>query len=159
MTDLARAAALPLANVVWPALFLETRLLHPVVVLVGLWVEWSVLRLVLGLPAGRALGAALSMNFVSTSIGLLAIPIAGIVYEATLAQVVQAVLGWNTFNPIAWGATFALGVLVNTGLEALVLRVGFRVPFDRRCAAWLASANAVSVGLALLSVWIDPPRL
>ena len=68
------------ADVVWPALILETHLLSILPISAGLLVEWFALRF-----GGFALGwkkaayVDLGMNAVSTAVGILAIPLTGLI--------------------------------------------------------------------------------
>ena len=65
-------------------------------------------------------------------------------------------LKWGTFNPVTWGATFILACLINTAIEALVYKNGFEFPFNRRAFFWIFIANAVSVGVAFVTLFISP---
>lgn len=147
------------ADFVWPAMMLEVRLFTWWAIGLGLVVEFAVLRLAFGLPTKRAAGADLAMNAVSCLLGILLIPLAGIAWEVFPGSVVMWALSAGTFNPVTWGATYALGIAVNTGLEGLVLKKGFKLPFRRREWWWLAWANAVSVGLAFASLFTHPLRM
>ena len=67
-----------LADMVWPALFLEERILSVAPVAVGLIVEWLALWLGgFGLSWRRAILVDVAMNAVSTFAGIFAIPVLG----------------------------------------------------------------------------------
>lgn len=147
------------ADVVWPALMLEVRLFSWWAIGLGLVVEFAALRWAFGLEAPRAAVADLAMNAASCLLGLLFVPFSGLVWEIVPGALIQWVFDVGTFNPATWAGTFALAVAVNTGLEGLVLRKGFRVPMGRREWLWLAAANAASVGLAFGSLFTHPLRM
>ena len=70
------------ADVVWPALFLEKRLLSIWVISIGLVVEWLVLWLGgFGLSWKRAVVVDLVMNAASTIVGIVLILLAGLAWE------------------------------------------------------------------------------
>jgi hypothetical protein len=66
------------------------------------------------------------------------------------------VLSWGTFNPVTWAATFFLACLINTAIESLVYKRGFKLPVWRREFWWIYVANSVSVGLAFGSLLMYP---
>lgn len=53
------------ADVVWPALFMETRLLSVWVVALGLAIEWPVIRYLTRRPWWPSLGVTVAINAVS----------------------------------------------------------------------------------------------
>lgn len=69
------------ADLVWPALYLETRLFSWWAISVGLIVEYFFVRKLFGLAPKRAAIADLSANTISAVAGILLIPVAGIVWE------------------------------------------------------------------------------
>ncbi|HEX4630488.1 MAG TPA: hypothetical protein VH188_05940 [Chthoniobacterales bacterium] len=98
------------------------------------------------------------MNAASTAVGILLIPISGIAWEYMAYLAVYRYWKVGTFNPVSWLATFLLAVALNAIIEQSVLRWGFRQRLGVRGFAWLSVANALSVGLALWSVFQNPPR-
>lgn len=155
---LALAAALLLAgilpataNVMWPALLMEQRLSSPFVIGLGLAVEWALIRWVFGFPPLRALWAALAANAASAAVGFVGRPFLGAVWS-----VLPAVMGLPTFGSLDWAGTFVVAVLANLLIEGLVLRWGFRLPMTWRNLAWLALANAATIGAAYASTAIFP---
>lgn len=153
--------AVAYANVVWPALYLETRLFSWWAISVGLVIEYMFVRWLFGLAPSRAAIADLSANAVSAVVGLVLIPLAGIAWELFPASVYNWALGWGTFNPITWAGTFLLACVVNAILEGVVYKKAFKVDFKIRSKkfGWLVLANAFSVGVAFASLWIVPLHL
>lgn len=144
------------ANLIWPAALLEARLLSAPVIAAGLLIEIAVLRFGFRLGWARAALAATAVNAISAAIGLIAIPLLGIVWEIFPGILIHRALNVGTFNPVTWAATFAIAALVTALIEALALRWIFRLPWTcARSAIWLL-ANAVTVALAFLSFFVTP---
>jgi hypothetical protein len=96
-----------LADVVWPALFLEMRLLAWWVILIGLLIEWPFVRVLTQFPWKKAFIADAAMNAASTILGIFLLPIVGLfvlepIGEATFYRRFNV----GTFNPVTWTATF-----------------------------------------------------
>ena len=109
-----------LADVVWPALFLEMRLLSWWVILLGLLVEWPFVRLLTHFAWTKAFLADVAMNAASTIFGVLLLPVGGLfvlepIGEATFYHRFNV----GTFNPVTWAATFVLAVVLSAGTEFL----------------------------------------
>ena len=153
--------AVAYANVVWPALYLETRLFSWWAISVGLVIEYLFVRRLFGLAPGRAAVADLSANASSAVVGIALIPVAGIGWELFPASVYNWALGWGTFNPITWAGTFFLACVINAVLEGFVYKKAFKLDFKIMSKRfwWLVLANAFSVGVALVSLWIVPLQL
>jgi hypothetical protein len=145
-----------IADVVWPALYLETRLFSWCAIGVGLIAEYLFVRWLFQQSIRRSAVATVAANAVSSVAGVLLIPVVGILWEFFPGSIYMHFLKWGTFNPITWAATFVLACLINTGIEALVYRKGFKFQVRRREFFWIFIANAVSVGLAFVTLLIVP---
>ncbi|GHU19488.1 hypothetical protein AGMMS50243_11610 [Betaproteobacteria bacterium] len=148
-----------LADVVWPALYLETRLFTWWAIGLGLFIEFFFVRWLFVLSASKAALATLVANVVSALLGVVLIPLSGIVWEFVPGLLIYPLFHMGTFNPITWAATFILACLVTTGLEALVYKYGVKFAVRRREFGWLLIANALSVAVAFASVFIAPVRM
>ena len=147
-----------LADIVWPALVLEKRMLSLVPIVVGLIVEWLALWLCgFGLTWTKAAVVDVVMNTVSSLAGILLIPALGMGWEYGPGQLLRRIASLGSLSDIDWLATFAIALLVTTGVEALVVRWGFRIPLGRRRLAVLLGANFASVGFAFVSVILSRP--
>ncbi|HMG06371.1 MAG TPA: hypothetical protein VK581_13005 [Chthoniobacterales bacterium] len=147
-----------LADLVWPALFLEQRLFSWWAIGLGLLVELFFVRWLTGLDWRMSAVADVAMNTASSLLGFFLIPIAGIAWEFFPGTGIYKVFNIGTFNPGTWVATFLLAVLINSALETTVLRYAFKQKPVKRIFWWLALANALSVGLAFASLFRYPPR-
>jgi hypothetical protein len=145
-----------LADVIWPAAFLENRLLSVWIISAGLFIEYFIVWRVTSLGVWRSILADVTMNAASTLLGIVLIPLAGIAWEFFPGILLYKWFNLGTFNPGTWAATFVLAVLINSVLEMTVLRVAFKQRFGKRLFLWLCLANALSVGLAMASFLIYP---
>ncbi|WP_341897795.1 hypothetical protein [Ferrovibrio terrae] len=145
------------ADVVWPALFIEPRLLSVPVVVLGLLIESAVLRFGFSMSWTRASLLATVSNAASAALGAVLIPASGIAWEFFPGILLYKIFDLGTFNPLTWTATFVLAVVITSGIEVICLRLAFKTPWSQsRWWLWLA-ANAATVGLAFLSLVIQPP--
>jgi hypothetical protein len=149
-----------IADMVWPALVLERRILSVLPITVGLVVEWLALWLGgFGLPWRKAAAVDLVMNTASTGAGILALPLLGFLWEIFPGLLLFKVFHVGTFNPGTWLATLAIAILATTAIEATVLRWGFEIVLGSRRLLVLCAANVVSVAIAFASLWTNPPKL
>jgi hypothetical protein len=139
-----------LADIIWPALFLEERLIAVWIILIGLVIEYFFVWRVTELGALRSVYADLAMNAASTLLGFILIPAFGLIVAIFPGELV------GTFSPITWAATFLVAVFSNTFIESFVLRKGFKQKIGRRQFWWICLANGLSVGAALGSFLIYP---
>lgn len=150
--------AVACANVVWPALYLETRLFSWWAISVGLVIEYLFVRKLFSVKPSLAITATGAANAASAIIGLILIPLAGIAWEIFPGIVFYKVFNLGTFNSITWCATFGLACAVNVALEGVVYKKYFSLPFifKSRLFFWFMLANSASVGVAMASLVIKP---
>jgi len=146
------------ADVVWPALFLQSRLLSVPVILAGLAIEYFFVWRITTLGVWWSMLADVAMNAASSLLGIFLIPAAGIVWEVFPGILLYKGLNWGTFNPITWAGTFCMAVLINAALETFVLAKGFKQKMGKRGFAWLCLANGITVGIAMVTLVIRPIR-
>ena len=161
MTELPYFSSIPplYADMVWPALLVEQRLLSVIPITAGLIVEWLALRFGgFGLSWKKAVLVDVVMNAASTVVGIVLIPALGFGWEYFPGLVLYKFFNVGTFNPGTWAATFVIAVLATTAIEAAVVRWGFKVPLGQRRFWILCAANCVSVAIAFASLWIHPPK-
>jgi hypothetical protein len=145
-----------LADVVWPALYLEARLRSVLPITVGLVIECLALRYGFRLSWGKALLVDVVMNLVSALVGMVLIPLGGLGWEFTGGAILHQHFGVGTFSATTWVLTFIGAVIVTSLIEAGVILWPFRIPLDRRRLAILFAANGLSVGVAFASLFIHP---
>lgn len=147
-----------LANLVWPALYLTSRMFAVWPIAAGLLVELFFVRYATNLRGARCLAADIAMNLASAALGLLLIPLSGIIWELLAGITIHPLFNVGTFNPATWGATVLLAAGVNSLVEGLVLQNGFKQKLGRRGFWLLFAANLVSVSIAFVSIIIHPPH-
>ena len=149
------------ANMVWPALYLETRLFSWWAISVGLVIEYFFVLKLLEKNRRRAAIATVSANIASAVLGILLIPLAGVVWEAFPGLLFYHLLNMGTFNPITWVSTFVLACGVNVVVEGLVYKRIFKLNFlfKSKLLFWFMLANTASVGVAMASLVLYPVKL
>jgi hypothetical protein len=145
-----------LADIVWPALFLEERLFSWWAIGAGLLVELLFVRYITTLNWRMSLVADIAMNAASSVLGILLIPLAGLAWEIFPGMVFYPLLNIGTFNPYTWAGTFVFAVMINGTLETLVLRFAFKQKIGKKGFWLLCLANFVSVGMAFYSLFAYP---
>lgn len=146
-----------LANLVWPALYLTSRMFAAWPIAAGLLVEFFFVRYATNLRGARCLAADIAMNLASAALGLLLIPLSGILWELLASITIHPLFNVGTFNPVTWGATVLLAAAINAVIEGFVLQKGFKQKLGRRGFRLLFAANFVSVSIAFISIIIHPP--
>ncbi|MDG2523238.1 hypothetical protein P7B02_17040 [Caulobacter segnis] len=149
------APATAYANLIWPVLFVEMRLLTIPVIAAGLLIESLMLRFGFGMSWLRSVLLAVTANAFSAALGAFLIPLAGIVWEIFPSLLIRPFVR-GTFNPITWAGTFALAVAITASLEVLCLRFAFKTPWSRRRWQLWLGANAVTVALACVGLFFGP---
>lgn len=152
----ATAATPAFANMVWPALYLETRLFTWWAIGIGLLVEMLAIRIIFGIAWQKSAVASVAANAGSALLGIPLIPLAGIAWELFPGSLYLKLLDWGTFNPVTWAATFIIACLLNALIEGFILRRWFKLPVGRRQFWLLVVANAISVGIAFGSLFVVP---
>jgi hypothetical protein len=145
------------ADVIWPALIFVGHLLSVPAIGIGLAVEILCLRRLLKMSWRTSLLAGVAMNLVSCALGVVLIPLVGIVWEVFPGLILYYGFNIGTFNPGTWAATFLLAAVVNALVEAITLRFLFGIAFSRRVLIILALANCASVAVACFTLWLEPP--
>jgi len=152
------SASLASLNVVWPALVLEIGIFSGTPIALGLIVELFILRWGFKTSWQKAITGDLVMNLCSTVLGIVLIPASGLVWEIVFGRVIHKMFHVGTFNAGNWIATIVIASFVNTLVEALILRFGFKINFNKMLFGLLFSANLLSVSIAFAYVWLNPPR-
>ena len=148
-----------LADMIWPAAILESRLLSVAPISAGLFAEWVILSFCgFGLSWKKAIIVDVVMNTASSVVGIFLIPILGIIWEFFPGSVLYPLLKIGTFNPITWVATFFLSVGGSTLIETAVVRWVFKITVVWKRFGLLSLANFLSTAIAFASLWTHPPQ-
>lgn len=127
------------ANMVWPSLFIVGQYYSWYVILAGLLIEIIAAHIFLKTSWIESFGIMLATNVMSALVGLLLIPLSGI-----LVEFLTMPFGSGTFQLSHWILDYLCVMLSNTCIEGLVLKLLFKYPF-RTNFWWLLGANAISV--------------
>lgn len=138
-----------MANVVWPALYLVGGFYTWWVIAIGLAIEFIAIQRLFALNPSRAALVDVTANAVSALLGVVLIPLAGIIYEFFPGSLVNWAFSWGTFNPIAWVATVLLGAAVNLFVEGQVMKRIFSITLSKRTQLVLYVTNLITVTMAL----------
>ncbi len=144
------------ADVVWPALFLEVRLLSVPAIIGGLVIEWIFYFYGLRLSWKKSAIVDIAINAASTLVGIIAIPIAGIVWEFFPGLLLNKIFIAGTFNPVTWAGTYAIAVFITTSIEIYAAKRIFNLISSRTDMLVVLGANAASVGIVFGSLFIFP---
>jgi hypothetical protein len=148
------------ADLVWPALALVERMLSVAPIVAGLIVEWLALWLGgFGVTWKKAAVVDVVMNGASALIGVFLIPALGMGWEYGPGEWIEKIIPIGMTFQIDWLAAFVIAVSATTVIEAAVVRWGFRITLGARRFAVLLGANAVSVGIAFVSIMLHPSHL
>lgn len=146
---LALSPALAFADMVWPALYITGGIYTWWVIAAGLVIELLVIQRLFNVNWRLATGIDVAANAASTILGIVLIPLSGLVYELFPGSVVNYVFSWGTFNPVAWVATVVLATAINLAIEGFVMKRYFKLPVDGQAKLALFTTNLVTVGLAI----------
>ena len=147
------------ADVVWPALYLEDRLLTWWAIIIGLLIEYGFIYYIFRRSILKTGIMTLTANALSTVIGIILIPALGVGWEIFPGSVTYKMLNIGTFNPITWTATLLLATLANGVIESLSYKFIFKEKITKKIFWLICLANLASVGLALTTVFLYPPKL
>ena len=121
------------------------------IILAGLVVEAIFIKFFASKTIRQAGLISLTVNAISTLVGILLIPIVGFFGAIFIGMVLDAIysgLG-NTFDTAMWICEYILTVLTNVVVEGLAAKTIFKMSF-RRSFWWLLLSNAISVVICIL---------
>ena len=146
-------------NVVWPALYTETKVSSLPIIGLSLVLEYLVIRKLFKKNIQTSIFYTLSANVASGIIGLFLRPISGIAWELSLGMLVMWVFDWGTFNPVAWFFVPIIGGAINASLELFTIKFIWKEKFTKKNFFILWIINWITVGLATIWVILYPPQM
>ena len=147
------------ADVVWPALYTETKVSSLPIIGVSLFIEYWFFKWLFSVSHKKALFYTAASNLASGIIGLIARPLSGIVYELSLGMLVNWLFNWGTFNPVAWFFVPIFGGAVNSGIELGTIRLIWKEKINKKRFFLTLLINALTVGIATIWVMTKPTRM
>ena len=149
-----------LANMIWPSLYLANRLTAWWAIVLGLIIEFLFLLKFFKLDAKQALIVDAGMNAWSCLVGIVLIPLSGLVWEVTFGQIINALFNVGTFNPMTWVFSILLAALTNATVEIVIFKqCPYKVKIGMQGFLILVIANVFSVAAAFLSLYISPLKV
>lgn len=146
------------ADVVWPAIFLENRMMSWWAILFGLLIEYLFIRFLLKTSIRQSIIITTIMNVISCLLGIIVIPLSGMAWEIFPGILIYKIFHIGTFNPGTWIATFIMSVVINGGIETCVITKVFKRKIGKKGFWLLCAVNALSIGLAFISLLLYPAR-
>lgn len=143
------------ANMVWPALYTESKLYSIPIIVLSLIIEYFFFKWLLKINVRQAIIYTVVANIVSGVLGLFLRPISGIAYELSLGGIINLLFNWGTFNPVAWFFVPIIGGAINAFLELLTIRLigKHRITKHHYLMTWMI--NAVTIAIATIWVVIE----
>jgi hypothetical protein len=151
--------AIAQANIVWPALYTETKVSSFPIIGLSLLLEYLFFKWLFKLDVKQAIYYTLVANIVSGILGLFLRPLSGIAYELSLGMLVNWLFHWGTFNPVAWFFVPIIGGALNAILELLAIRVIWKHKITKKNYFLTWGINTFTVSIAVAWVLIYPPQL
>lgn len=136
------------ANLIWPSLTIVSTYYIWYIILAGLLIEIVAAHIFLKTDWKRSAIMMVVTNAISAILGVLLIPVSGIVVELLTIP-----FGGGTFDLSHWILDYLCAVLVNACIEGAALKWIFKYPFKQNFW-WLCGANLISVIISILSLII-----
>jgi hypothetical protein len=137
-----RALVSLLADGVWPSIIVAESIYSLIPIVIGLIIEWVVLRYTFNLSWTKAAWVDVAMNAASAAVGYVFIPLAGMVVGFGISY---------KFNIVVW---YFIAVLMSTAIEASVVKWLFKIPLHHTQLVILLGANGLTAGIAFVSLLI-----
>lgn len=132
------------ANMIWSSLYIVQDYYSWYVIASGLLIEYFAAFKFLKTNWKKSALVVITMNAMSAIIGLLLIPLSGIIVE-----ILTLPFGGGTFQLSHWILDYIAVVLCNVLIEGLSLKLIFKYSFVKNLP-WLLGANGISVVICIL---------
>lgn len=127
------------ADVVWPSLYIVGGMLSTKVIIAGLLIELLFVKFFTDTRWLKASLVTFVMNLITSLLGIVFIPISGLLLEFVMYPVNRATFHWTH-----WVASYLVIVIMNTLIEGLVIKLMLKKEF-KKIFWWLLGANTLSV--------------
>jgi hypothetical protein len=148
-----------IANVVWPALYLSQRYYTWWAIVLGLLIETAVLYRLTRKPVLKCFVIAFTANATSAAIGYFTFIWVGFAWEYLISYTLYMIIPIGTFNPFGWLATTILAALFSCTIEWSIIKYVFKTPTTKRFFWIFFSANLITAGIALVTLFTNPIEL
>jgi len=141
-----------IANVAWPALFLEQGLLSFWPIVLGLLVEWPFVRWATKTKWLMSFYITCIINLVSALIGIVAIPIVGLFITIPHEWLAQIVKIGSSFDPFGWILAYLAAVFVTTCIEVTAFQKCFSERFFKNKKLSVPALERIWIGMGLANL-------
>ena len=132
------------ADVVWPSLYIASGMSSIKVIIVGLIIELFFVKFFTDTRWLKAGIVTFIMNLITCLLGVIIIPISGLLLEFIMYPVNQATFHWTH-----WVASYFVVIVINTLIEGLVIKLMLKKSYKKNFW-WLFGANAISILICVL---------
>lgn len=132
------------ADVVWPSLYIVGGMMSAKVIIAGLLIEFWFVKFFTKTTWLKAGLVAFVMNLITCLLGIVIIPISGLLLEFVMYPINRATFHWTH-----WVASYLVIVVMNTLIEGLVVKFGLKQTY-KSVLWWLFIANTLSVLMCIL---------
>lgn len=139
------------ADLIWPSLYIAKGMLSFKVILLGLIFELLFVKYFTKVSWKKASIVTFLMNFITTILGIIFIPLSGLGSEFVFDFAFHAYdkFGIGTFHWSHWLAAYLLVIFINTIIEGLFIKLTLKIKI-LKTFWWLLIANAISVFICFL---------
>lgn len=139
----------PIANVMWPGLFIESGLVSVWAVILGLLIEWPFVKRISNAGWGRSLSMTVVVNAVSFAIGYFINPVVSLLIIIPHDFLGGLTIGNNTFGASGWIFSYHAVVLATAFIEYLAFRFVYSDKYYQK-----HQLNRPSPGKTWLGIWL-----
>jgi hypothetical protein len=148
-----------LSDVVWPALYLEDRLFTWWAVSLGIVIETIFCIWLFRVSVIKALLTTIVVNLASAIVGLLLLPLFGLLWEFHPGILLFKLKISSTFSLPTLIATVLMAGLISATIEYHLIALILRVQRNLRQFLWWFAANVITTLIAFVSLIVHPPRM
>lgn len=145
-----------LANVIWPSLYLVERINTWWIVVISVLIEFLCLIWLTQEKIWKVGLMTFVMNLLSTAVGIIGIPLSGILWELIATITIHPLFHWGTFNPVTWIVSGILAALLNALVEWRSLIWIFKIRSTAKTFGCLIIANGITVSIAGWTLLLTP---
>ena len=139
------------ANMIWPSLYIAESMLTWWIILFGIIIEFIFVKIFIKDNYFKSAIMTVVMNTFSAIIGIVMIPISGLIGEIILIPI-DLIFALGTFSLPHIIFSYLMAALCNVLIEGLVLKIIFKKEF-KKIFLWLYIANVISVAISII-IWI-----
>lgn len=140
------------ANIVWPALYTETKVSSIPIIILSLIIEFFFFKWLFKIDVKKAFYYTGIVNIASGILGSVLRPLSGIFYEMSLGMIINMLFNWGTFNPVAWFFVPIIGGAINAFLELLTIRLIWKHKMNKKNYFLTWVINTITVAIA--TIWV-----